>query len=151
MIGPETWGPHGWKFIHYVTLGYPDKPTNQDKKKYKIFLTLIKDVLPCNICANHYANNIKKLQLTEKVMSSRDTLVKWGIDLHNIVNRSKNKLLYSYDDALKIINADSKCVANIAVKQNNGSTLFKLIGILCALVLIAVVYKKDLLSKITQN
>ena len=31
MSGPDVWGPHGWKFIHYVTLGYPDKPTKEDK------------------------------------------------------------------------------------------------------------------------
>ena len=32
MSGPNVWGPHGWKFIHYITLGYPRKPTNKIKQ-----------------------------------------------------------------------------------------------------------------------
>ena len=34
MSGPNVWGPYGWKFIHYVTLGYPNNPSNEDKLKY---------------------------------------------------------------------------------------------------------------------
>ena len=29
-IQPNYWGPHGWKFIHYVALGYPENPDLQD-------------------------------------------------------------------------------------------------------------------------
>ncbi len=31
-IGPKDWGPHGCKFIHYITLGYPKNPSNEKKK-----------------------------------------------------------------------------------------------------------------------
>ena len=34
-MGPDTWGPHGWKFIHYVTLGYPNNPSDDIKEKYR--------------------------------------------------------------------------------------------------------------------
>ena len=36
-IKPNIWGPFGWKFMHYVSFGYPDKPTTQDKQNYKNF------------------------------------------------------------------------------------------------------------------
>ena len=36
IITPQEWGPHGWKFIHYVSLGYPENPTEEDKHKYKM-------------------------------------------------------------------------------------------------------------------
>ena len=39
MSGPDKWGPHGWKFIHYVTLGYPHKPSKSDKLKYVVLVT----------------------------------------------------------------------------------------------------------------
>ena len=26
-LKPKIWGPHGWKFLHYVSLGYPEKPS----------------------------------------------------------------------------------------------------------------------------
>ena len=34
-IGPDSWGPHGWKFIHYVALNYPNNPNLQIKQNYK--------------------------------------------------------------------------------------------------------------------
>ena len=34
MSGPEVWGPPGWKFIHYVTMGYSNNPSDELKKKY---------------------------------------------------------------------------------------------------------------------
>jgi len=34
-IKPNIWGPHGWKFMHYVSLGYPVNPTESEKQNYK--------------------------------------------------------------------------------------------------------------------
>ena len=39
-IKPSIWGPHGWKFLHYVSLGYPDSPSYEDKSNYKQFYPL---------------------------------------------------------------------------------------------------------------
>ena len=63
-IGPDTWGPEGWKFIHYVTIGYPRNPTNQDKIKYRNFLTSLQDVIPCSICANNYKKHLIEYPLS---------------------------------------------------------------------------------------
>ena len=40
-IKPSIWGPHGWKFMHYVSLGYPNNPTENDKLNYKTLSCLI--------------------------------------------------------------------------------------------------------------
>ena len=40
IMTPDVWGPHGWKFIHYITLGYPEYPTQMQKDKYKAFFLL---------------------------------------------------------------------------------------------------------------
>ena len=131
----EVWGPHGWKFIHYVTLSYPiDNPSDEIKNNYKNFFTILQYVLPCKICANHYANNLISMPLTDDVLSSRENLVKWGIDIHNIVNASKNKPIMSYSDALKSINTDEKCLVN--------NRIYYLILIVFSLIIIAVIYKK---------
>ena len=45
IMTPDVWGPHGWKFIHYITLGYPENPTQMQKDKYKAFFLLLKDSL----------------------------------------------------------------------------------------------------------
>jgi hypothetical protein len=36
------WGKHVWKALHYIAMGYPDNPTDQQKKDYKKFYTLLK-------------------------------------------------------------------------------------------------------------
>ena len=113
IITPEVWGPHGWKFIHYVTLAYPEHPTPAQKEKYKAFLILLKDVLPCSLCANHYAENLQSHPLTDEVLSTKENLVKWGIEIHNIVNKSKNKPILKYIDARRIIDTNVQCKAPV--------------------------------------
>ena len=53
-LQPQIWGPHGWKFIHYVSLGYPENPTINDKNFYKNFYYSLQDVLPCEKCRINY-------------------------------------------------------------------------------------------------
>ena len=36
-LAPNVWGNHGWGFIHYVALGYPDEPSMIDINNYKSF------------------------------------------------------------------------------------------------------------------
>ena len=54
-IGPDVWGPHGWKFMHMIALAYPLTPTNEQKLHYREFFTVLQYILPCSICANNYA------------------------------------------------------------------------------------------------
>ena len=113
LIIPTVWGPHGWKFIHYVTLGYPENPTPYQKERYKTFLLLLQDVLPCSLCANHYKENLQKRPLTNDILNSRHKLIKWGIDIHNDVNEMNNKPIINYVDAIKLIDTDAQCKPNI--------------------------------------
>ena len=103
MPGPEVWGPPGWKFIHYVTMGYSNNPSDELKKKYYNYFHALKYVIPCSICANHFAQNLEKKPLTDEVLSSRDNLMKWGIDMHNYVNKLNNKKEYTHAEAMILI------------------------------------------------
>ncbi len=103
MSGPDVWGPPGWKFIHFVTMGYPNYPTESIKKKYYDYFHSLKNVIPCSICATHFADNLETLPLNDIVLSSRENLVKWGIDIHNIVNKKNGKKEYTYDEGIKEI------------------------------------------------
>jgi len=136
-IGPEVWGPHGWQFIHYITLGYPDNPTPIQKQYYKNFFELLGNVIPCSICSTHYNENIKKYPLTDDVLSTREKLTMWGIDIHNLVNEFNGKPKLSYDEALKHIGSDTKCSF---INSNRNYILF--IGFFIALITIAIIYKK---------
>jgi hypothetical protein len=170
VITPAIWGPCGWRFLHFVTLGYPNNPTEEQRNKYKAFFLLLRDTLPCSVCANHYAENLKKMPLTDDILKNKETLVKWLIDFHNIVNEMKGKKSIEYEDARELVNSfNQQCKDNVVKKENSDyekeflDKIFKtieglentekksksywiyiLIGILGVLITIAVVYKKSI-------
>jgi hypothetical protein len=173
QIGPDTWGPHGWKFIHFLALAYPNEPTDEQKKNYKTFFEALQPVLPCSLCANNYKRHItEELPITEAVLKDKESFVKWSIDMHNLVNKETGKLPLSYDDALNLIynNFETKQVkfdkqstsvpvstpsktkdTNIEFKKskvvqdddNSFGYFSLLIIIFVILVTIAIVYKKQ--------
>ena len=103
MSGPNVWGPHGWKFIHFITLGYPNNPSIEEKKTYKNFFETLKTVIPCSICANHYKEHLKIHPLDDNVLSNKKNFIEWGINVHNAVNKSHGKKIYGYYDGLQEI------------------------------------------------
>jgi hypothetical protein len=172
VITQKTWGPYGWKFIHMVALAYPNNPTNEDKENYKIFFTILGNVLPCQLCADHYKQNLINFPLTEYILSSRDTVLKWTIDIHNEVNKSIGKKILDYDEAITLIknNYDDKLTKdetktkdeiktkdetkdetfiqtdnqaiNTKPERKDNNFLYILFFLFISLILIAVVYKK---------
>lgn len=142
-VPTTVWGPKIWAALHYITLGYPSKPTEQDKANYRTFFQSMKDVLPCSICANHYELNYKERPLTDEILSDREKLIKWLIDFHNVVNEQKGKPVVPYADARIMIDADKKC-SHVELFTNTSSISFPLLLmiILGALVTIAIIYKK---------
>ena len=53
-------------------------------------MVLFGKVLPCNLCRDSYSAFVKKLPLTDRVMSSRKNLVGWLFKIHNMVNKKLN-------------------------------------------------------------
>ena len=129
VIGPDTWGPVIWHALHYITLGYPDQPSNHNKEKYKQFFTLISDVLPCSICADHYSENLLKMPLDDIVLANKESLIKWLIDVHNVVNEKNKKPIIKYEVARKMIEENTECKHNIIyepiVISENEKTIIK--------------------------
>jgi len=167
---PKDWGPYGWKFIHIVALAYPSQPTNDDKENYKTFFTIIGKILPCHICSDHYCENLIKYPLSNTVLSSRENLLKWTIDMHNSVNQINNTRIYDYDTAIALIknnfvetiepeiikpnikpeiikpNIEPEIIKpNIEprMKKKNNILLYILIFLFIILIIIAIVYKKN--------
>tara|TARA_E500000178_G_scaffold340151_1_gene382519 strand:- start:134 stop:610 length:477 start_codon:yes stop_codon:yes gene_type:complete len=98
--GPKVWGPHGWGFLHYITIGYPNNPKPSDKIKYKTFFENLKDVIPCKLCSNHYKAHLLKYPLDNKVLSNKKSFINWGVDVHNAVNKLNKKKIYNYKNAV---------------------------------------------------
>jgi hypothetical protein len=107
-ISPNIWGKYGWPFIHMVAKCYPKNPTKEDKINYRNFFLSLQNVLPCGSCCVNYTSHLAELPITEEVLANQDSLLKWTIDLHNIVNRDTGKPMLSYEEALTEINNMTK-------------------------------------------
>ena len=99
-MNPKFWGPHAWVFLHSVTMNYPKNPSQQDKQKYRDFFKSMERVLPCEKCAFHYSKHIDEFPI-DPALESRDTLVRWLIQIHNEVNISLNKPEYTYEQVIE--------------------------------------------------
>jgi len=148
ILTPDIWGPHVWKALHLISFAYPNDPTEKQKKTYKSFFETFYGVLPCSICSNNYKKHLEEIPLTNDVMKNRDSLVKWVIDIHNLVNKENGKPIYSYEKAIE--NIMNNFTNNENFSPIKGQTppptpnyIWILIIILILLVIIAVIYKKN--------
>lgn len=80
----RIWGPAAWLFLHCIAGTYnPDR-----KNSYKLFFTLLKDVLPCGACRNNYRKIIEtKFPLTDEILSSTKNLENWLFNVHRQVQK----------------------------------------------------------------
>lgn len=95
-ITPKYWGRQAWHFIHMVAISYPPEPTETDKQRYLTFLQVLEHILPCNICGEHFKENMEK---HPPRLNSRKDFFEWTVDMHNLVNESNGKSILSYDEA----------------------------------------------------
>lgn len=132
MSGPDTWGPHGWKFIHYITLGYPNKPTKSDKIKYKNFFLLLANVIPCILCRNNYKRHLEDYPLSNEVLQNKQSLMSWGIKMHNLVNIENSKKEVSIKQGIKMIkNNDDTCkIENFESSSNKVTNIINYLPII---------------------
>ena len=86
-----VWGPSMWHYLHTMSFNYPIKPTNNDKKHYKKFISSLQHVLPCKYCRINLKNNFKHYPIRECDMENRETFSRYVYKLHEIVNKMLNK------------------------------------------------------------
>jgi hypothetical protein len=98
---PSAWGPHMWYAIHFVCLGYPRAPSEEDRRNYKAFFLALPDVLPCLKCAKHLQDNLLKLPLDAAALAGDGSLFAWSVRLHNLVNADLGKEPWEVEDARK--------------------------------------------------
>jgi len=131
-MNPKFWGPHAWIFLHSVTMNYPKNPTPQDKQRYREFFKSMERVLPCEKCAYHYSKHIEEYPI-DPALESRDTLVRWFIQIHNEVNLSLEKHEYTYEQVIEeyrykmdTIDRDETLVYKVIIMGLIAYILFKI-------------------------
>lgn len=99
-MNQNIWGPHLWFSLGTMTLVYPLRPSNEDKKNYKNFFMNLQHVIPCSVCKNNYKRHIREHPI-DNFLENRKTLFNWVVDIHNMVNGETGKKILSYDVVLK--------------------------------------------------
>lgn len=99
-MDPKIWGPFMWFILHIITFNYPENPTSFDKQSYRDFFNSLKYVIPCDQCRKHYTKNIQEHPITPH-LDSKKYLIEWLIKIHNLVNISLNKKVYTTEEVLK--------------------------------------------------
>lgn len=120
---PTIWGKYIWNSIHLIINAYPDNPTLEDKKKYYNFFHSLAEVLPCSTCSNSFKQILQQYPISDRILSNKELFIKWGIDVHNTVNRKLGKKILSYDEAMRDINnigktttsSNNKCIYIIVI------------------------------------
>jgi hypothetical protein len=100
-MNQNIWGPHLWFSLHTISFNYPANPTIEDKKNYNFFFTSLKEVIPCSICKKNYIRHLIEHPI-DNYLNSKEELVKWVIDMHNMVNTETGKKNYSYNTIIKM-------------------------------------------------
>ena len=133
---PKNWGKFGWGFIHNVALGYPEDLTYMQKEQYRKFFEVIGDVLPCLDCQDHYKEMIADYQ---PIMTNKETLFKWTVDIHNKVNERINKKQITLDEAYNIWK-NTNIIEKKELTPDNKlyylSLIFFLILLVCVLIIL---------------
>jgi len=99
-MNQNLWGPSLWFSITTITLVYPLRPSNEEKKNYKNFFMNLQHVIPCSVCKNNYKRHILEHPI-DNFLENRKTLFNWVVDIHNMVNGETGKKILSYDVVLK--------------------------------------------------
>jgi len=143
---PNIWGPGAWIFLHSITLNYPYNPTIQDKKTYLDFFNNLHRVLPCSVCKTNYKKHLSSNPVNFH-LQSKQSLVKWLIEIHNQANKSAGKPIVTFDEFMKIYKNLYKNPDKSIIQYKNHNAFLKkcvyfLLLTIVILVVILIMYKK---------
>jgi len=128
---PDLWGPKLWPSLHYIALGYPNNPTEDDVINYYEFYKNLWKVIPCAKCSLNYQRHLNELPI-ESYLSTKMKLFEWTVLVHNIVNKELGKKQLSVEDALNIL------IKNNQFYFKNNSYIYY--SILLAIIIALLIY-----------
>lgn len=99
-MNPLVWGPPFWFVMHTVSLNYPVHPTYANRRTHYDFFYIIRNILPCEMCRQHYRALLKQFPI-EPFLDNRDSLISWVILIHNQVNLRLGKSAMTKEDVLQ--------------------------------------------------
>jgi len=103
LLNNEFWRNY-WKYLHYLSFIYPLNPSEENKKSVKKLLkNMENEGLSCPNCRIHFRKFLEKKD-RNKIVSSKENLIDFFIDLHNDVNNRLGKGILSKEDVKELYN-----------------------------------------------
>ena len=88
----KVWGPMGWMTLHSISVCYPEKPTDQDKKVVSEFMDAFSTTVTCIHCRNHFGKLFSTYKRSVPTWNaSRKDLFLAICRMHNSVNKRLDK------------------------------------------------------------
>ena len=141
-MNSNIWGPGAWTLLHSITFNYPKTPSQQDKNEYADFFYSLANVLPCATCQNHFRKNLNDLPL-KLHLQSRNDLVKWLFEIHNLINIQTNKKTITFKKFQKIYKQlYSKSTESLTYYKNKNKLQRYIIYILIIIIIIIILIHK---------
>lgn len=97
-LSPDSWGPSFWSTIHLLCIGAPKEIPTVMQLQYIAFFQALPYILPCGSCSQHLFENYKKLPI-EQYVDTQEKLFRWSVALHNEVNQSLKKPIWTEEQA----------------------------------------------------
>ena len=104
-INPKLWGPLTWYLLHILSYAYKPELMNY----YQTFFFNVVSIFPCPHCQYHYTQHLYK---TPPPLKSADTLSKWVVQIHNVVNQFKRKRVLTVDEARDLYYIKNELIFN---------------------------------------
>jgi FAD-linked sulfhydryl oxidase len=97
---PAIWGPKLWFMMHTMSFNYPVSPTYNDKVNMKTFFEILKFVIPCDACRDHYTTHLSNMPV-DNYLNTKENLIMWVLKLHNSVNEMLNKPTWTLEQTIE--------------------------------------------------
>ena len=92
------WGPYFWGSLHLACLSTNVELSEQEKETFRTFVDSLTKLLPCPMCRVHFAEVLEKNPI-ELALQSGPELFSWSVAVHNEVNISIGKPVYTVEEA----------------------------------------------------
>ncbi len=123
-MDPKIWGPFFWYVLHIISFNYPLNPSYADKRIYHDFYVNLKDLIPCSNCQKHFRQHLHSNPITP-ALDSRSDLVKWVIQMHNLVNISLGKPIMTVEEVIAAYQMNNFLPPNYKKPIDNQKTSSK--------------------------
>jgi len=89
---PKVWGPYLWNVLHALTFKYEP---SKDRTSYKrLFTYHLFNMLPCKPCRQNFRRHIESYPIK---LDTRESLSRWLVKIHNIINATLEKKKIKYE------------------------------------------------------